>query len=83
MSRREPEITLREGWQQSSMTAFEMWLAYFTLGGEACGLEVEAYIYGLLRPDNHEHNLIARVLNSHLAAAGLPSRIAYLSRSGH
>jgi hypothetical protein len=50
VSRPEPGPSLVEAWRQSGLTVFELWLVYFAMGGDAPGLEIEAYRYGGLHP---------------------------------
>ena len=62
-------LSLLEGWHLSRLTAFELWLFYFAIGGDAGGAELSAYVRGALHPDCYQHNLIARALNECLAGA--------------
>jgi len=41
----------------------ELWLRYFELGRMATALELEAVLYGALRPTDHEREVIAHALN--------------------
>ena len=59
------------------MSFFALWLSYFALGGDADGLGLDAYVHGALRPDDRQHDVIARALNVHLAAARQGPRVAY------
>ena len=65
MSAQQPSLSLFEGLQRSGLTAGELWIRYFAVGGDAAQLEVEAYALGLLSPDDHQHNLIAQALNEY------------------
>ncbi len=57
------KLSLFDGLQLSGMTPGELWLGYYSVGGNASELEVEAYVLGLLRPDAYQHNLIAQAIN--------------------
>jgi hypothetical protein len=48
----------------------ELWLRYFELGGMSTGLELEAYLYGALRPTSHDHDIIAHALNERFVELG-------------
>jgi hypothetical protein len=47
------------------MTPAELWIKYYAIGGDAAELEVEAYVLGLLSPNDYQHNLIAQALNEY------------------
>jgi hypothetical protein len=48
----------------------ELWLRYFELGGMSTGLQLEAYLYGALRPTRHDHDIIAHALNERFVELG-------------
>jgi hypothetical protein len=48
----------------------ELWLRYFELGGMSTGLELEAYLFGALRPSRHDHDVIAHALNERFVELG-------------
>jgi hypothetical protein len=48
----------------------ELWLRYFELGGMSTGLQLEAYLYGALRPSGHDHDIIAHALNERFVELG-------------
>jgi hypothetical protein len=45
-------------------------LRYFELGGMSTGLQLEAYLYGALRPTSHDHDIIAHALNERFVELG-------------
>jgi len=45
-------------------------LRYFELGGMSTGLQLEAYLYGALRPTEHDHDIIAHALNERFVELG-------------
>jgi hypothetical protein len=48
----------------------DLWLRYFELGGMSTGLQLEAYLYGALRPTSHDHDIIAHALNERFVELG-------------
>ena len=48
----------------------DLWLRYFELGGMSTGLQLEAYLYGALRPSRHDHDIIAHALNERFVELG-------------
>ena len=56
--------------QDAALSHGELWLRYFELGGMSTGLQLEAYLYGALRPSRHDHDLIAHALNERFVELG-------------
>ena len=54
---------LQEGMGRTGLSSEELWLRQLALGGDAGRLEVEAYVFGLLAPDDYQHDLLAQALN--------------------
>jgi hypothetical protein len=48
----------------------ELWLRYFELGGMSTSLQLEAFLYGALRPTRHDHDVIAHALNERFVELG-------------
>ena len=48
----------------------ELWLRYFELGGMSTGLQLEAFLYGALRPTRQDHDIIAHALNERFVELG-------------
>jgi hypothetical protein len=61
----QPSALSLEGLQRSGMTPAELRIKHYAVGGEAAGLEVDAYVLGLLGPDDYQHNLIAQALDEY------------------
>jgi hypothetical protein len=40
----------------------ELWLRYFELGGMSTGVDLEAFLLGILEPSTHDHDVIAHAL---------------------
>ena len=49
--------------QAAGLSHGDLYLRYFELGGMSSALEVEAFCYGALQPDAHNHDVIAHALN--------------------
>ncbi|HYY18723.1 MAG TPA: hypothetical protein VE864_07760 [Streptosporangiaceae bacterium] len=71
------KLSLFDGLQLSGMTPGELWLSYYSVGGNASELEVEAYALGLLRPDAYQHNLIAQAINESFIDNGQDHPVSY------
>lgn len=56
----------------------DLWLRYFELGGMSTGLQVEAYLYGALRPSRHDHDIIAHALNERFVELGGNHPVPYV-----
>ena len=56
--------------QDAALSHGELWLRYFELGGMSTGLQLEAYLYGALRPSPYDHDLIAHALNERFVELG-------------
>ncbi len=70
-------LSLQEGMRLSGMTFPELWLRHIAVGGTAGELELEAYVLGLLVPDNYQHNLIAQAINEYFLDIGDDHPVAY------
>ena len=55
----------------------ELWLHYFALGGMYTALEVDATLFGALRANDHDHDMLAVALNECFAATGGDHPIPY------
>ena len=56
--------------QQADLSRGELWLRYFELGGMSTPLELEALLFGALRPSPHDHEVIAHALNERFVELG-------------
>jgi hypothetical protein len=64
--------------QDAALTHGELWLRYFELGGMSTNLELEAYLYGALKPSTHDHDVIAHALNERFTEMGGDHPVPYL-----
>lgn len=56
--------------REAGLTHGELWLRYFELGGMSTALELEAFLYGALRPSDHDHDVVAHALNERFVELG-------------
>jgi hypothetical protein len=74
----EPPIDLLDSYRQrAGLSHGELWLRYFELGGMSTGFELEAYLYGVLAPSDHDHDVIAHALNERFVEIGGNHLVAY------
>ncbi|MEO6121268.1 MAG: hypothetical protein ABIW46_07515 [Acidimicrobiales bacterium] len=48
----------------------ELWLRYFEMGGMSTALEVEGYLYGALKPSDHDHDVLVHAINERFVELG-------------
>ena len=65
-----PGISLEAGMELSGMDYHQLWLRQISVGGDIGSLEMEAYVLGVLQPDNYRHNLLAQAINEHFLDLG-------------
>jgi hypothetical protein len=63
--------------QEAGLSHDELWLRYFELGGMSTGFELEAFVYGVLLPSDHDHDVIAHAINERFAELGGAYEVAY------
>jgi hypothetical protein len=56
--------------QEADLSRAELWLRYFELGGMSTAFQVEAFLYGALRPSPHDHDVLAHALNERFVELG-------------
>jgi hypothetical protein len=56
--------------QEAGLSHGELWLRYFELGGMSTGLELEAFVYGIIAPSSHDHDVIAHAINERFVELG-------------
>ena len=77
MTATEPGVSLAEGMRLSGMTFPELWVRHIAVSGTLGELELEAYVLGLLVPDDYQHNLIAQALNEYFMELGQNHPVGY------
>jgi hypothetical protein len=70
-------MSLEAGMRLSGMSYPELWLRHISVSGTIGVLELEAYVLGLLVPDDHQHNLIAQALNEYFIELGEDLPVGY------
>jgi hypothetical protein len=67
--------------EDAGLSHGELWLRYFALGGMSSALQLEAFLYGALRPSSHDHDVIAHALNERFAELGGNHPVPYADES--
>jgi hypothetical protein len=74
----EQPIDVLDAYRQSAgLSHGELWLRYFELGGMSTGFELETFLYGLVAPEAHDHDVIAHALNERFSELGRNHPVAY------
>jgi hypothetical protein len=73
----EDRVALAAALASADLHLHDLWLAYFTLGGNAGPYEVEAYLAGQVPFTAHEHNVLAQAVNERLAELSTSTRAPY------
>jgi hypothetical protein len=61
----------------AGLTVSELWLRYFSLGGIASPVEVEAYLHDALTPTRHEYDVLAHAINERYVELGGDHPVPY------
>jgi hypothetical protein len=78
----EPAIDQLDSYrQEAGLSHGELWLRYFELGGMSTGFELEAFLFGVLAPSDHDHDVIAHALNERFVEMGGNHPVAYSGKS--
>jgi hypothetical protein len=64
--------------REAGLSHGELWLRYFEIGGMSTGFELETFLYGLVAPTSHDHDVIAHALNERFTELGGDHPVAYL-----
>jgi hypothetical protein len=64
--------------QKAGLSQSELWLRYFELGGMSTGFDLEAFLFGMLLPSAHDHDVIAHALNERFSELGGDHPVAYV-----
>ena len=67
--------------RKAGLSHGELWLRYFELGGMSTGFELEAFLYGLLSPSAHDHDVIAHAINERFVELGGNHPVGYSSET--
>ncbi|MBO3085477.1 PP2C family protein-serine/threonine phosphatase [Cellulomonas fengjieae] len=64
-------------YRRAHLSLDDLWLAYFTLGGEAGPMEVEAYLHGLMPLPRGQRDMLAHAVNERLDDLTTRLRVPY------
>jgi hypothetical protein len=64
--------------QKAGLSHGELWFRYFEIGGMSTRFELETFLYGLVAPTSHDHDVIAHALNERFTELGGDHPVAYL-----
>ncbi len=64
---------------QLGLSQADLWFNYFELGGMSNGFDLEAFLYGVLAPSDHDHDVIAQALNERFAELGGNHPVPYVT----
>ncbi len=67
--------------RKAGLSHGELWLRYFELGGMSTGLELEAFLYGMLLPSTHDRDVIAHAINERFVELGGNHPVGYSSET--
>jgi hypothetical protein len=56
----------RSAYEAADVTVDELWLRYFSLGGEASRFELDAYLNGAIALPPLQHDVLAHAINERL-----------------
>jgi len=74
-----PRDVLDRSRQRAGLSLGELWMRYFELGGMDSAIELEAILFGILQPSQHDHDVIAHALNERFVELGGNHPVPYLS----
>ena len=63
--------------KEAGLSHGELWLRYFELGGMSTSFELETFLYGLVVPTDHNHDVIAHAINERFTELGANHPVAY------
>jgi hypothetical protein len=59
-------LKFRRALEAADLTVDELWLRYFSMGGEAGRFELDAYLNGAIALPPIQHDVVAHVINERL-----------------
>jgi hypothetical protein len=82
MSQQEQQRRTCDAFRSTALSTYELWLRYFSLGGNAGEEEVDAYLYSSLLLPAFERDMLALAVNEYIADQPPPPRAPYSGREG-
>ena len=67
----------RSAQKRAELSLDDLWLHYFTLGGGASSLEIEAFLENLHEIGGHQQDILAHALNERLLDLGEEELVGY------
>ena len=64
--------------QHTTLSLEDLWIRCVALGSTNSLLQLEAFLYGVLRPTPHEFNLMAVAVNEYLTDVGVDQSVSYV-----
>ena len=61
----------------AGLTLRQLWLGYFSIGGDASEGEIEAYLSGALDPTDREYDYLAQAINDRFTELGQDHPVPY------
>jgi hypothetical protein len=77
---RQQQRAFASAFARAELTAEELWLRYFALGGSLGLLEVEGFLHGLLALPGFDRDMVAHVVNERLDELAWHRRVPYTRR---
>lgn len=74
---RAPDDRLDRARLDAGLSHADLWLRYFELGAMSSALEVEAFLYGVIEPSAHDHDVVAHALNERFTECGRDHPVPY------
>lgn len=65
------------------LSAAELWLRYFALGGMSTSIEVDGYLFGALQPTIDDRNRLVHAINERDVELGENHPVPYADESEH
>jgi hypothetical protein len=81
MAEESPDV-LDRARRSAGLSHGELWLRYFELGGMSSALELQAFLYGALKPTPHDHDVVAHALNERFVELGGNHPVPYMEDTG-
>jgi hypothetical protein len=70
-------LNIAEGRERLDLTAHDVWVGYFAIGGNGSFDDVERWISSGRDVPRREHNLLAQALNDRFCVRGLDHPVGY------
>ena len=82
MSEQEQQQGTSTAFRYTGLSSYDLWLRYFSLGGNAGEEEVDAYLYGSLLLPPFDRDMVALAVNEYIADIPPAPRAPYGNPDG-